>query len=70
MEIYKKLGFAALFLVGVILVLTSNIQFAIGVALMVIGYSELRKTATLPLEILELVKKAINSTNSEDQAKD
>ena len=66
MEIYKKLGFATLFIVGGLLVITSNIQFAIGVALMVIGYSELRKTLILPSEILDLVQKTINSATNKD----
>lgn len=68
LDAYKKLGFLALFVFGAILALTSNLQFAIGVLLMVVGYNELRKTAISLDKVQDLVKEAIESLSGQDKA--
>jgi uncharacterized membrane protein len=68
LDAYKKIGFLALFVLGAVLALTSNLQFAIGVLLMVVGYNELRKTALSLDKVQDLVKEAIESLSGQDKA--
>ena len=52
--------YAVLFLVGAVLMLTSNIQFAVGAVLATVSYFELRKEAILPKDILNWIKDAFD----------
>lgn len=49
----KRLVFSILFLVGAALALFSNIKFTIGIALMVVGYSEFRNTSLVDFTSLK-----------------
>lgn len=69
----KKYVFAGLFIIGAGLMLTSNIQFAIGAVLATIGYSEVRKSSFTLDDLLfekvrEIVETILNSTSTETEA--